>query len=98
MSQDRKLADLGFNPHQPEMASSDIGPAILAVFAFLIFAQGLIYILKPEMTGRSMSVSKEKLRRLGFLIVLGSGVVLYFAFSWWVNSWTGMPPVDRPTK
>lgn len=90
-----KVADVGFRPDYPEMASSDIGPMILAVFAFLIFSQGLIYILKPEMTGRSLSVSKEKLRRLGFIIVLASGVVLYLAFSWWMGSWGYSAPVDR---
>ena len=93
-----KAADIGFRPDYPEMATSDIGPAVLAIFAFLIFTQGLIYILKPEMTGRSLTVSKEKLRRLGFLVVLASGIVLYLAFSWWVESWTGMPPVDRPIE
>jgi uncharacterized protein YjeT (DUF2065 family) len=91
-------ADTGFRPYHPEMASSDIGPVILAIFAFLIFGQGLIYILKPDMTGRSLTVSKEKLRRLGFLIVLASGIVLYFAFSWWVETLTALPPVDRPNK
>lgn len=89
-------ADLGFDPEYSSVSISDIGPAILAVFAFFIFAQGLIYLLRPDMTGRSLTISKEKLRRTGIIIVLAGGVILYLAFSWWVSSWSGQPPVDRP--
>ena len=76
---------LDFGEH---IRMSDLGPAVLTCFAFFIFVQGLIYLLRPEMTGRSLTTPKEKIRRMGLYITLASGALLYIALSWWVSSWS----------
>ena len=86
----------GFELRFAEYHTSDIGPAVLALFAFFIFAQGLMYLIRPENTGRAMTTPIEKIRRLGLIIVLLSAALLYGAFSWWVESWSQLPPVDPP--
>lgn len=97
MDQQTNYADMGFRPDMSVTETGvDLGPAMLACFAFLIFTQGLIYILKPDMTGRSLTASPEKIRRIGLGIVAVSGVVLYIAFSWWSHSWSVQN--DRPAR
>lgn len=82
------FAETGFEAHYGEkMATSHIGPLILAIFAFFIFAQGLMYLLRPDMTARALTIPTPKLRRFGFYITVLSGFMLYVAFSWWTGGW-----------
>jgi hypothetical protein len=83
-----EYADIGFKFTFSKVEMSDLGPPVLSCFAFFILAQGLIYILRPEMTGRSLTTPKEKIRRIGLYITLAAGTLLYIALSWWVNSWS----------
>ena len=61
--------------------SSHLGPIVVGCLAFFILAQGLVYIIKPEMTGRSVSAGKKKIRITGGIIVLCSFLLFYFAYS-----------------
>ncbi len=74
---------------QTDVSTSDMGPALLGVFAFYLLVQGLIYIFRPEMSSRAMVASKEQMRRNGFILGLIGGICMYAAFSWWMESWTG---------
>lgn len=91
-----RTADTGFRPEYQQVAVSDLGPYILAAFALIIISQGLIYILRPDMTSRSITASPGQLRRTGFIIILIGCAICYGAFSWWADSMLNLPPVDRP--
>lgn len=72
-----------------DIANNDMGPALLGVFAFYLLAQGFIYIVRPDLSSRALTASKEKMRRNGFILLLIGGFLMYSAFSWWMGSWTG---------
>lgn len=74
---------------QTDVSTSDMGPALLGIFAFYLLVQGMIYIFRPEMSSRAMVASKEKMRRNGFVLCLIGGVMMYATVSWWMDSWTG---------
>lgn len=62
---------------------ADKGPLILGILAFLIFAQGLMYLLRPEMTGRAMTTPIKKIRKIGAVLLFFSSIGLFLAYSWW---------------
>ena len=96
MYQSSEYADTGFRPNFEDIsATSNIGPVILGFFAFFILTQGLIYILKPELTSRSVSTDKKKMRRIGIVISLIAAVMMFAAFSWWTDE---MSAVDHVTN
>ncbi len=65
----------------PEL--SDLGPIVLGCFAFIMFALGLMYIIRPEQTGRSLTASKSEIRKTGYVICTLATVLLYCAYLWW---------------
>lgn len=69
----------------PPPETSQIGPFVLACFAFLILAQGLMYIFKPEQTGRAMTTPKHEIQRIGYIITVVSVGLLYISYLWWMN-------------
>jgi hypothetical protein len=82
-------ANTGFRLNYGEhIQMSDLGPAVLTCFAFFLLIQGLIYLLRPDMSWRALTAPKEKIRRTGLYITLASGILLYLALSWWVSSWS----------
>ncbi len=69
----------------PPDTSTPVGPLVLGFFALFIVSQGLIYLLKPSMTGRSVEVGEKKIRRIGAIILCVGGVMLYVSFGWWMS-------------
>lgn len=96
MYQSKEFADTGFRPTYEDLsATSNLGPVILGFFAFFLLTQGLIYILKPELTSRSVSTDKKKMRKIGIIVTMGAALMMFAAFSWWADE---MSAVDHVTN
>ncbi len=67
--------------HPPEL--SDMGPIVLGCFAFIMFSLGLMYIIRPEQTGRSLVASKSEIRKTGYVICILAFGLAYAAYLWW---------------
>ncbi len=74
-----RVPDITMTPVPVE--SSNLGPIVLGCLAFFILAQGIVYIIRPEMTGRSVTAGKKKIRIVGSTIIGFSLIIFYLAYS-----------------
>lgn len=62
---------------------SDIAPLVMGCFAFVILCIGLMYVFRPEQTGRSLVASKSEIRKTGYVTCLLACALLYASYIWW---------------
>jgi Ca2+/Na+ antiporter len=62
---------------------SDLGPVVLGCFAFIMLLLGLMYIFRPEQTGRSLTASASEIRKTGYVICVLASTLFYCAYLWW---------------